>query len=423
MKLISNVTVAVKKGTLSQIIEEFSAGECFVRSMQALERNLYQMEIIYDDRNLFNACMDSLKKMSDKYAIVSVKNSLEEMIKGGILSVKGKMPLEQYSDFEMGLLGAVELALEKIENDEGNAFSGILKNVGVITGVRAREDLRSKAIFSRFVQAERDCAILGRFSGLNGLPVAINFNQPEDFIKTLRGIESSFAALRITGIEEADLFFYEQIFSELHVPVISRDLDDIPVYMLSLLNRLSLKNKIHPSDTTVGIMGMDISAIRLTRLLKKSRFGRVLGYDQNEKALLSFENEGGLATSTENIFSNTDVILLMKNNFEYEEYEKLRPGQLIISLLGPRDVDLNMLKERGVREFVQGDVQNLSWIFPGMVVGVLNAGLKTIDDMRIIELAKKTANLLAVDYSFPDLFGDIHSLIADLLDPVVLHDR
>jgi hypothetical protein len=36
--------------------------------------------------------------------------------------------------------------------------------------------------------------------------------------------------------------------------------------------------------------------------------------------------------------------------------------------------------------------------------------------MRLMELSRKVANLIAPDYTLPGIFSDIHSIVADLLD-------
>ena len=81
-----------------------------------------------------------------------------------------------------------------------------------------------------------------------------------------------------------------------------------------------MKYRLKAEETTVGFIGIDLSAIRLTRVLDKIGFRRVLGYDHGEKAMLALENQGGLATTAENIFGNADITLLLKNNFDHDEY-------------------------------------------------------------------------------------------------------
>ena len=265
------------------------------------------------------------------------------------------------------------------------------------------------------VRSELDSAVVNRFAGLNAYPLVLEYTQQEDFLKTLQRMEKSFAALRIVQIDGSDINLYEQISSEISIPVVSIETDDIPLYLLTMILKMFKKNKINPGDSTIGIIGIDVSAIRLTRLLVKLGCMRVLGYDFNEKALLSFEHMEGLATTTENIFSNADVVILLKGNFDSEEYQKIRPGQMVISLLDESLHDWEIITSRGVREFVSLNRMDMLVMAPGLIKGVLESGVRTIDDLMMIGFCRKLVNVIHEDYTMPDVFSDIHSMISDLI--------
>ncbi|MCP4134314.1 MAG: hypothetical protein GY754_25290 [bacterium] len=420
MKLISEVTVSVKKGMFPALINEIYKKGCEIQNIKLSENNskdeIFTIEIIYHTRETFNEFITLLKDSPKKYSIVSMANSLEEKIKGGLLQVSGKMPLETQNDYEMNLLGSIALIREKINNGNGMPYTGISKNIGVIGGIKIEEDPRTDHLLSTYTNAEKDSIVINRFSNLNALPLIIKFSQREDIIKTIKRIEDTFSVIRLTHIDEADISFYDQLYSEIDTPVTSHELDDVPAYLLTIIVKLLLKNKIKLGNTTVGLLGVDLSGLKIARLLKKIGGSKMLGYDNNENLMFQFENEGGLATTAENIFSNADIILLFKNNFTSEEFEMIRPGQFMLSLLQKDAIDMETVSNRGIREFISVDLSNTALLFPGLLQGIISQGISTIDDKLLFNIARKLANTLSNKYAFPGIFDSIHEKIPSFFE-------
>ena len=102
--------------------------------------------------------------------------------------------------------------------------------MGLLAGIRADEEGGRVHLLHEYASAERDAVILNRFSGLNGYPLAVRYDHPEDVITVMKKIERNFSALRIQRIDDASLMLYDLLFSELTVPVVSLEHDDIPLY-------------------------------------------------------------------------------------------------------------------------------------------------------------------------------------------------
>jgi malate dehydrogenase (oxaloacetate-decarboxylating) len=422
MKLISQITVRVRPGGLSGLIEDIHKYRCSVQKLTCLEtaddREVHSVELVYENRALFNELLHSGGK---KYKIDEETNVLEETIRGGLLNCQCKIPLETLNDYQISLLGATELMREKIIEGAGDAFTGASRAVGIFSGMKAENEDAPERRRRLYIQSELDAVLINRFSDLNGFPAVIDFQQPEDLIKTIQRIEHSFVAIRLISIDESDLSLYQQIRNDVAVPVISTEMDIIPVYLLTLILKIFKKNKINPGETAIGLLGVDVSAIRLTQLLIKLGCQRVLGYDHNEKNLLSFEHNEGLATTADNIFTNADLVVLLKDNFTREEFQKARPGQFIVSLIGEDLYDRDYITGRGVREYIAADTFEMHTLIPGILRGTIESGNSAFDDSRMIEFCRKLVNVMHDEYSVPDVFSDIHAIVADLINPALPH--
>ena len=418
MRLLSTIDIKIKKGSFPLLMDMVYRENCTIQkaelSITSGVEEEFLLEISYNRRDNLKSLVKKIYD-NDNFKLNSVSSHLEKEIAGGLLTVSGKMPLNDYNDYQIGILGAYDLIFEKINELNGTEFTGISKSVGLISGIKENDDILEEDILKIYARSEADSALIHRFSGLNGYPLIISYSPVEDLIKTIQRIERSFSIIKIMNTDEIDMSVYDQLTSNVSVPVVSREMDDIPIYLLSLINRIISKSGLALEETTIGFMGVDISAIRITGLLMRMGLRRVLGYDSNEKVLLSLENLGGMATTGENIFSNSDIIIFFKDILSREEYKNVRPGQYLISLFTRDDIDVRKIFEKGVKKFIPLDDMSYSVISPGLLTGVLSSGYKYIDDMRVIEISRKLVDLLDDDYKFPDLFGDIHSRVSELV--------
>lgn len=428
MKLIADMTIRIKRGFLPHLTNELYKRGCEIQRMALMEGgesgDLFRLEIMYSSRDKFKGLLEKVDKHAENFQLIEVRNTLEESIMGGMLNVSGRMAVENRSDYDMRIQGACELILDKIaEGPEGARFSALSRNAGLFQPVKSGQDAPPGSILRSYALIERDAVIVSRFAGLNAFPLLVKYDQTEDLIKTFQRLEPSFAVMRLAEIPEVqEIALYEQICSELSRPVLSLPYDEIPLFLLTVLFDVLRRNSMDPGESNVGLVGIDVSSLRLTRLLRTLGSVRILGYDNSEKLMYSFEKEGGLATTPENIFGNSDIIILFKSHFTIDEYSKIRPGQIILSLLPDEDLDMNIIAEKGVREFLHGPWIDLSYYLPGILKGMAAAGLGRLDDVRLIGLAGKIDEMKQGEGFALDLFGDLHERIAGLLSGLARPD-
>ncbi len=417
MKLINEIVLIVRGRSFPSFIDELYKRECALVDLRHEEEtedgSRYTIRVSASGPKRFDEFATAIRSAGDKYRILSVRNLIEDRVRGGLLNITGKAPLDTISDFNTGVLGAADFIRERVRAGEGDAFIGIARNVGLVSGVRATDE--AWRFREEYVRAERDAVILNRFTGLNGYPLAIRFDHPEDVIRALKVIEGNFSALRIMGVDDAAFMLYELIFSEIQTPVVSLEHDDLPLYLMAIVIKIMMKYRLRAEETTVGFIGIGVTVVRLARVLDKTGFRKILGFDHAEKAMLDLENHGGLATTVENIFSNADLTIIMKGGFDSQEYRKIRPGQFVVSLLGDEGPDMALLSGKGVREFISGDPDRIVSIFPGILRGVIHGGLKNINDAKLVDCAKKLAGWMTDSFELPRLFGDIHDRISEAI--------
>ncbi len=416
MKLLSKIDIRIKRGYLPHFINELCKAGCALKSLESIEilpeGERFSAEVLYDTAEQFRTVVQKFKRHPENFSVESVTNLLENFLHGGMLDVLGKGKFETKADYEMMVQGGAGMIIDKIRSGENvGDFSGMFFNVAMINWMRLKSE---KSDVNRFIVqtiAERDSVVLKKFTGCNGFPLLMRADHPEDVIKVLKSIEESFFLIRMMEIESAfDSSLVSYINSEIDQAVLYRDYDELPLLLTYAVMKISQKKRISYDECNAGMIGLGLPAFRLTRLLKALGFARVLGCDNNEKCMMNVEKEGALATTQENIFSNSDVIFLFKNHFTVADLSKVRPGQVIISLIDDEEVDREILSNRGVKDYIPAEYLDLSIVFPGLAAGMKKNSIHHLEDQHLIKAATSMVQM-KIDSLFPDVFGDVHAVI------------
>ena len=416
MILSSEIKIKIKKEHFPNLIYEFYKHSCDIHRLDLIDsedrEDIYLIETVYSSRKNYISLIDILKKNTGKYNILEQKNSIEEKIKGGLMEIKSRNPVENTNDYNMSILGAVELIKEKINAGRGAEYCSVSNNAAVISCANLSEDVKHEDLLKLYTETEKDALTLSAFTGLNGVPLLLNFSNSDDIIKTITRIEKTFSLIRMVKSGVEDYLIADQIADSISIPFLSRDYDEVPLYLLAAAILIVKKYELNPADTAAGFIGVNSTSLRCSKLFNKTGFFKVLGHDNNDRMMMEFEKYGGLATSNENILLNSDIVFIIKNNLEEINLSRIRPGQFVILFENYNSENLKIIKERGAREIIKLDYNSINHIHPGVTEGILKSKKLRMSDQTLVYTAKKLSMLMNINFSLPDLFSSIHEKIA-----------
>jgi len=418
MKLIASVTLKMKKVILPQFISTLYKHNIDINLINLTETDGkwedYTIEIIYSSKKDLIRLVDTLKKNSEYFMNITVTSTLEDKIKGGVLGITSKIEIENMNDIWTALIGGNKLIHEKIDAGLQKNYCASFNSIALIGGIKIKTGGNDSQYHHLYADSERDSVLIGRFTGKNAFPLVIKYNSIEDMIKTIKGIEENFCCLRIMNNDEDD-YLLSNILDAVSRPLIFRELDEIPVHYLALIKTLIRNHSIIPGDTSVGIIGLNNSTIRLTALLVKSGYMKVLGHDNNERQMMSFENRKGLATSVENVISNSDILLLMDDKISHDYINSFRAGQVIISGISSEIGDAASLKEKGVRDFVRTEDTDALSLLPALINGIISSSKRNFSDEMLIDISDLVSRMMKNKYDLPNLFSGINPEIQNFI--------
>jgi len=392
MKLIAEITLQIQNEKLPELLGVINSYGCEIKLMELREGHgsqaVYFCEIMYTKREQFKSLIDSgIKDVSVE--ILELRDMLDEQLDNGLIRVEPKSDIQNSDDFDLKIMAPYSLALEKIREGNGStALLSINRNVAIVTGSHTQLNEYTDGELELYLNSEKDAAFLSVAARFNGYPILVRFAQVEDFIKCIREISPGFAALRIAGLLTARGFdVYQQLTDEHLPPVLRHELDEVPLYLLVHIWQALKQSSAGMNSVTIGIIGINASCLRLTRLLSREGHGRVLGYDNNERLMLSLESEGGLATNPENIFGNADILLLFKNNYTIDDFYRIQPGQVIYYQVDDEDIDFQVVEEKGLKGAFRIHPSRAAMLAPGLLLGMIDAGIHVLSDAMLTGIA------------------------------------
>ena len=108
------------------------------------------------------------------------------------------------------------------------------------------------------------------------------------------------------------------------------------------------------------------------------------------------------------------LIIFVKNHFSDDVLDKVGSGQIIISLIKD-ELDSEVMKERGVRDYLQSGWMDSAAFYPGIILGLMKSEIKHLDDDKLIKLSNRIFELKEKDEILPNVFSELFLKIPGLI--------
>lgn len=270
---------------------------------------------------------------------------------------------------------------------------------------------------------------------VDAMPLCLNTQDPDKIKKICLLLEDSFSGINLEDIKAPECFEIENyLIQNSKIPIFHDDQHGAAIATLAgLYNALKLTGK-GLDKIKIVISGAGAAGQAIARLLLKAGakdiimtdiFGIVYqGREGNDKSLeniAKLTNKLNLKGNLELAIKNADVFIGVSaaNVLRPEYIELMNTDPVIFALANPiPEIMPNVAKKAGAKIVASGrsdfDNQiNNSLVFPGLFDGVINSGIRIInDDIKII-VAKAIANMVSKEES------DYDYIIPDPLDKTV----
>ncbi|OZI12282.1 NAD-dependent malic enzyme [Bacillaceae bacterium SAOS 7] len=279
---------------------------------------------------------------------------------------------------------------------------------------------------------EGKAILFKNFAGVDAFPICIDTKDPEEVIKTVKLLQSSFGGINLEDIKAPNCFLIEErLKKETDIPIFHDDQHGTAIVTLAgLINSLKLVHKTF-NDIKVVINGAGAAGIAIAKLLysfgvkeiimcdsKGAIYaGRPHGMNSVKEEIATFTNPNRIEGTLEKAIINSDVFIGVSaaGALTSEMVRTMAQDPIVFAMANPNpEIDPIEAKAAGVKIIGTGrsdfpnQVNNVL-AFPGIFRGALDTRATDINEEMKIAAAHAIASLiadheLADDYIIPSAF-------------------
>ncbi|MFD1390656.1 NADP-dependent malic enzyme [Alkalibacillus flavidus] len=351
----------------------------------------------------------------------------------GKLATHSKVPIRNARDLSLAYSPGVAEPCKAIYDNKEAVFDYTMKGnmVGVVTNGSAVLGLGNIGADASIPVMEGKSALFKGFAGVDSFPIALNTENIDEFVQTVKLMEPTFGGINLEDIAAPNCFIIEErLKKETNIPIFHDDQHGTAIVTAAgLINALKLSGKSF-SDIKVVANGAGAAGIAIIKLLYNfgvrdmimcdSRGaiydGRTEGMNDVKDEVAKFTNKDKQAGSLEEVMEGADVFIGVSVGglLSQEMVESMNDNPIIFAMANPDPEILPKdAKEAGAKVIGTGrsdfpnQVNNVL-AFPGIFRGALDVRATRINERMKVAAAEAIADLvgdkLSPDYVIPEPF-------------------
>lgn len=271
------------------------------------------------------------------------------------------------------------------------------------------------------------------FADIDSVPITLDVHEPEEIIRTIKAIHSSFGAINLEDIAAPACFEVERrLKEELDIPVFHDDQHGTAVVTLAgLINSMKVTGK-NLADCKIALIGAGAAGVAIADLLHLYAQPNIVTVDskgvittdrtdlnEHKQRLASYASfEGDAPQSLHDALHGADIVIGISkaNMLSPEDIAAMNSDAIVFGLANPiPEIMPDVAKQAGAAIVATGrsdlpNQVNNAIAFPGIFRGALDNGVKKITDQHKIAAAEVIASL-------------VETPTADMVIPSVLDER
>lgn len=334
----------------------------------------------------------------------------------GKLGMVSKVPLNTKKDLSMYYSPGVAAVSEKLAKNPKltNMYTNTHNSVAIVSDGSAVLGLGNIGPEGALPVMEGKAVLFKRFADIDGIPIVLNTQDPNEIISIVSAIAPSFGGINLEDIAAPNCFYIEaELKKRLNIPVMHDDQHGTAVVVLAGLINACRVTKRRLADCKIVLVGAGAAGVAIAKLIhgyadkpniiaidskgviKKSR----KDLNPEKQLLASFSRDDG-SISLEEALTDADIFIGVSKGglLKPEMVRLMHKDPIIFALANPTpEITPELAKQAGVAIIATGrsdypnQVNNVL-AFPGLFRGALDNGTK-------IEESHKLAAAEALAYS------------------------
>jgi malate dehydrogenase (oxaloacetate-decarboxylating) len=343
------------------------------------------------------------------------KKSLElhEENKGKI-EVVSKVKLENKDDLSIAYTPGVAEPCREIHKNIKNIYKYTIKQntIAVVTDGSAVLGLGNIGPEASIPVMEGKALLFKEFANIDAFPIALNTQDPDEIIKTIKLISPVFGGINLEDIAAPRCFYIEEKLQNIGIPVFHDDQHGTAIVVLAaLINASKVVGKPIESMKIV-VNGAGAAGTAITKILIKKNPKDILVCDKEgiitkdnstgiKNKIAQITNKNNISGSLKNALKDADVLIgVSVGNIVTKEMIKEMNKPIVFAMANPTpEIMPEDAKEAGAeiigtgRSDYPNQINNVL-AFPGIFRGALDAKATKINDEMKLAAAVALANYI-----------------------------
>jgi malate dehydrogenase (oxaloacetate-decarboxylating) len=409
-----------RTGMLARVCRAIADGDGLIGDVVTVsigpERSIRDVSVEVRDVDQAHRLAEILDSL-DEVQVLDHRDRAIGRHEGGKIVVRPRVEIHTLQDLRDIYVPGVARVCRAIQADPSQAarYTWIGRTVAICTNGTRVLGLGNLGPVASMPVMEGKAIFYTAFTDLNAVPILIDQTSPDGFVRAVLDIAPGFGAIHLEDIRVPECFEIEaRLVDALDVPVMHDDVHGTAVTALAATLSACAQLDRPLGEQVVGQIGLGAAGFGIASLLRQAGAKVVIASDPDATAQAHADATGVEIVDFETLMARANVVIATTGVPGLIGSEQIREGQVILALSNPEpEIPPLVALRAGAAFAADGSAVNNALGFPGIFLGALSCGARTISTGMLIAAARAIARLTRQSHLVPDpLDRRVHQEVA-----------